>query len=532
MPKLKTLLLLFLSLLFVETFAMPDGPDKIKMTKARLKFNEQDYTAALKIYQDMYNQFQEDAELNFRIAECKILLNDQTGAIPYLEKARTTNDKIDKMLYLFLGKAYQEADRQEDAVKAYESFYNVKGVEKSDAEQAIFYKKQCQTALELIKHPVQVRITNMGEKINSDHNDYHPSFTADGKTMILTSRRGDGKNAKKDPNDGEFFEDIFITHFNDTTREWDKVEPVVGALNTDGHDAAFSITADGKRILSYKNENGGDIFQSKANKGGKWSAPAAFPKTINSPYWESYACLSPDGKTMYFVSERKDGFGNGDIYMSKKEGRDGWGKPENLGPKVNSTEDEVGVFLHPDGKTLFFSAKRSNSMGGYDIFKTSYDGTEWSSPENLGYPINTTGDEVDFVLATDGKKGYFVSKREGTLGGFDIFQVDLSAHNIMGSTDFKAQATNGLSILKGTVIDKDANTIYGATIKVFNADGKEVATGESDEEGNYFLTLEGDKDYTVQYAAAGFVDNSMKIYLPKEAGSTATVSKALVLERK
>ena len=157
MSKLKTLLFLFLSLIAVETFAGPDGPDKIKMTKARLKFNEQDYAAALKMYQDMYNQFPDDAELNFRIAECKIQMKDQAGAIPYLEKAKTSNDKIDKMLYLYLGKAYQESDRLEDAIKAYESFYNVKGVEKSDAEQAIYYKKQCQTALELMKHPLSDR---------------------------------------------------------------------------------------------------------------------------------------------------------------------------------------------------------------------------------------------------------------------------------------------------------------------------------------------------------------------------------------
>jgi len=515
-----------------ETFAMADGPDKIKMTKARLKFNEQDFSGAFKIYQELYNQYQTDAELNFRMAECKIQLNDQSGAIPFLETARTSNDKIDKMLYLYLGKAYQEADRHEAAITAYEAFYNVKGVQKADAEQAIFYKKQCQTALELIKHPVPVRISNMGEKINSEQNDYHPSFTADGKTMILTSRRGDGKNGKKDPNDGGYFEDIFISHFNDTTREWDKAEPVSGALNTDAHDAAFSITADGKRILSYKNENGGDIFMSKANKGGKWSAPIAFPKSINSPFWESYACLSLDGKTMYFSSERKDGFGSADIYMSKKEGRDNWSKPQNLGPKVNSTEDEVGVFLHPDGKTLFFSSKRANSMGGYDIFKTTFDGSEWSAPENLGYPINTTGDEVDFVLSTDGKKGYFVSKREGTLGGFDIFQVDLGSYSVMASADLKSETSNGLSIVKGTVIDKDANTIYGAIIQVIDADGKKIAEMESDEEGNYLLTVEGDKDYTIQCAASGFNSLTTKVYIPKGSGSTASISKALVLERK
>jgi Tol biopolymer transport system component len=516
--------------------AYADGPDKIKMAKARLKYNEQSYDAALKIYRELAEKFPNDAELNYNIAECYIQLKDDENVVLYLEKAKGTDDKVNKMLYFQLGRAYQETGKAEEAVKAYEAFYNVKGINKDDAEQAIFYKKQCQTAIELTKTPVNVRIANLGDKINSTHNDYHPSITADGKTMIFTSRRGgsDPKNQKKDPGDNEFYEDIFIAHYNDTTREWEAAESIPGGLNTDGHDAAFSITADGHRILSYKNEsgNGGDIYLSKSNKNGKWSPAKPLPKPINTGYWESYACLSADGNQLFFVSERKGGYGHGDIYVSKKEGRDAWSKPENLGAKVNSPEDEVGVFLHPNGKTLFFSSKRSNSMGGYDIFKTNFDGFEWSSPINLGYPINTTGDEVDFILSTNGQTGYFVSKREGTLGGFDIFKVDLTNYNVMGNEKASKAIPVGLSILKGTVIDKDANTIYGAVVKVLDETGKLVTYTESNEEGNYFLTVDGDRTYTITIQLAGFNDFSEKVYVTKDASGTQTVSKALVLERK
>ncbi len=524
---------LLVALLFFVSNCFADGPDKIKMAKAKLKYNEQDYNGALKLYREAAEKSPADAEVNYNIAECYIQLKDNENVVVYLEKVKATNDKLEKMLYFQLGRAYQEVGKPQEALTAYETFYNVKGIDKADAEQAIFYKKQCQTAIELTQKPVNVRITNMGKNINSEVNDYHPTVTADGKTMILTSRRGDGKSQKKDPSDNGFYEDIFISHFNDTTREWEKAEPILGGLNTDGHDAANSITADGHRILTFKNEpgNGGDIYMSKANKNGKWSPAKPLPKPINTPYWESYGCLSADGNNLYFVSERNSGLGRGDIYVSKKEGRDAWSKPENLGPKVNSAEDEMGLFLHPDGKTLFFSSKRSNSMGGYDIFKTTFDG-EWSAPVNVGYPINTTADEHDFVLSTDGKKAWFVSKREGTMGEYDIFQIDLTNYNIMGSDGFSKPVAHGLSILKGTVIDKDANTIYGAVVKILDDAGKMVTYTESDEDGNYFLTLDGDKDYTISVELSGFNDFKEKIFIPKDPAGTQTVAKGLVLDRK
>lgn len=508
-----------------------EGPDKIKMGKAKLKYNEQDYAGALKIYQELAAKSPQDAELNFRMAECYQQFKDVEKVVYHLEKARFANDKVDKLLHFMLGRAYQESGRTEDAIRSYESFYSVKGIDKNEAEQAVFYKKQCQTALALTQNPVNVIIRNLGENINSTSNDYHPSVTADGKTMIFTSRRGDGKSTKKDPNDDGFFEDIFITKFNDTTGKWNPSLTANGPINTENHDAAFSITADGNRIVTYINQNGGDLGMSKVSKAGKWSASKPFPKPINSNYWEAYGCLSSDGNTLYFTSERNGGQGSGDIWVSKKQGRDQWSKPENLGPKVNSPEDEVGIFLHPDGKTLFFSSKRSTSMGGYDIFKTTFDGAEWITPVNVGYPINTVGDDTDFVLSTDAKRAWFVSKRDNSLGGFDIYEADLSNYNILSGKSNVSQVKEGLSILKGTVIDKDANTIYGVVVKIMGEDGKLVNYNESDEEGNYFLTLPGDKNYTISVQFNGFIDYNEKVFLPLKLGGTETLVKPLVLER-
>ena len=302
--------------------------------------------------------------------------------------------------------------------------------------------KQCELAQKMLKNPIDVKIVNAGNNINSQYDDYSPSVSQDGKTMILTSRRSDTKGGQIHPGDGKYFEDVYISRLDSATQAWSKSTPIAGKINTNGFDASMCIAPDGQVIYLYVNIAGktgsGDIWASKLSSSGKWASPKAIKvsddikktERVNSSYFESSATITGDGETMYFVSERPGGQGNGDIYMAKKKGS-AWGKAVNLGDLINTEFSEISVFVHPDGNTLFFSSKGHDNMGGLDIFKSVKKDGEWSKPQNLGVPINTINDDLHFILMADNKLAYYSSEKGTGIGGRDIYAIDLSKIDIL-----------------------------------------------------------------------------------------------------
>ena len=248
---------------------------------------------------------------------------------------------------------------------------SAKKITESDVDRYIL---QVNTAKELMAAPVDVKVENMGAIINTKHADKTPCISADGRKLVFTSRRPETTDSPMDvEGDGGYFEDIYISNWDTVTKKWTEAETVPGNVNTDAHDACTSISPDGKQIYIYKNDindpesRGGDIFISKVVS-NKWKTPEPMGKPINSSFWEGGACVSTDGKTLYFISERKGGYGRADIWTSNRISKLEWSKPVNLGAEINSEYDEVGVFLAPDGKTLFFSSNGKGSMGSYDVF--------------------------------------------------------------------------------------------------------------------------------------------------------------------
>ncbi|OFX60323.1 MAG: hypothetical protein A2046_02670 [Bacteroidetes bacterium GWA2_30_7] len=259
-------------------------------------------------------------------------------------------------------------------------------------------------------------------------------------------------------------------------------------------------------------------------------------KLINSTYFESSACITSDGNTIFFVSERLDGYGNSDIYTSKKEGT-GWGKPVNIGSVINTIDDEIGVFIHPDGKTLFFSSNGHNTMGSYDIFMSVFKDGVWSIPVNMGYPINTTKDEIHFVLSTDGKTAYLSSSRDGGNGKTDIYQVDMTNYykaNKNIDKDLVNKLTGPtLSIVKGSIVDAETSlpVIIELIIKD-TEDNKEIAKVSSNEKGEYFITLPSEKKYEIIVNNNKYKPLDIKFKLPKGTNETYTLTKHILLNKK
>jgi Tol biopolymer transport system component len=284
----------------------------------------------------------------------------------------------------------------------------------------------------------------MGEMINSVHSEYHPSLTVDEQTLIFTRMRP----ADAETENGSKVEEDFYFSIKDKNG-WKPAISLGPPINTHSNEGAHSISPDGRYFFytgCERKEGYGscDLYVSE-KQGNKWAAPVNFGPIVNSEKWDAQPTISADGQTLVFVSGRPGGKGLADLWVSQKAANGQWQTPQNIGDSLNTDLDEYGPFLHPDGKTLYFTSSGHPGMGGKDIFysKKKADG-KWSKPVNIGYPINTKADEVHMVVSADGKKGYFSSDREGGFGKRDLYYFDL----------YEGAQPQPVTFLRGKVRDK------------------------------------------------------------------------------
>ena len=519
-----------------------DGPSKMQLMRVKNLMNGGDYYAALRLIREMEKVDSASAEILSLSGECNFILKNYDDAERRLEASIQVAPSEDVDKYFMLGRVKQLKGKLDEAIANYEQYLKLQPKKSEVSVEAEDYIAQCNAAASMLKNPRNVRMTNLGESINTEYSDYSASVSADGKTMIFTSRRPESTGKKQDPEDGKFFEDIFIARKDSVSGKWMAAEPIEGNLNTEGHDANMSISADGKQIFVYRNvgyTRSGEIFVSKLGRTGKWSEAKPVEGDVNTSYFESSACVSPDGKTMYFVSERdKGGFGMGDIYMSRREGKNEWGKAVNLGPNINDEYDQIGVFMHPDGKTMYFASNSPKAIGGYDIFKTTFENGSWTKPENLGAPINTFGDERFFCMSTDGQTAWLSSDRTGTAGELDIWEIDFSSvkketdANIETATTPIVPKGPALSIVSGKIIDSFAGELVEADLTITDRESGKSVSVQTDENGQYFSTLEGNKNYILQITKEGFAPYKFEFFLKAQDEGTFTLEKMIVLDKK
>lgn len=528
---LSMVVLLGINTLCAQKSVIVKSEEQVKLFNAQQRFYAGDYDAALKIYSDVLTTKPNDAGIIFHIAECYFEMGKFAEATERANKAKSIDPKANENISLLLGKLYQQSGQLDSALTEFNNYKTLVGEGKKLKDSgAETYIEQLTTAKEMIANPVDVKINNPGDVINSEFDDKAPSISADGKTLIFTSRRPGRSSALDVEGDKKYFEDIYMSRWDTIKKNWMSAELIPGSINTDGHDACTSISPDGKTIYIYKNDiegesRGGDIYTSRLGSSNKWGAPATMGKPINTTYWEGGACISPDGKTLYLVTERPGGLGHGDIYTATKKSRTEWNAPVNIGPDINTAEDEGGIFLAPDGKTLFFSSKGHTSMGGYDIFKTVLENGKWSKPLHLGYPINTINNDMSFTVSIDAQTGYFTSDRKGGLGERDIYTVDLTNYPVL-ERDMKPKPVNTgpvMAILKGDVFDATKGSGMEAEVVIFNDAGEKVGSTTSDANGGqYFITLEAGKTYTVKLNVSGYkpIEEKVEIKAAKEGATT------------
>ena len=360
---------------------------------------------------------------------------------------------------------------------------------------------------------VRIEIQKLGIKVNSEFNDYAPVVTADGGTLFYTSRRPLTMKEKKRNNESR--ENVYRSDMNDDSKEWNESVALPETINNPvRYNSNIAISNDGQRLLIYRDDRygNGDIYESFL-KGETWSEPVPMPKAINSDAHESSASIAPDGRTIYFVSEREGGQGGRDIWKSTKGTNGEWSAAENLGNVINTKTDEESVFIHPDGKTLFFSSKGHNSTGGYDVFKSVYDNGKWSQPLGLGEPINTTGDDLFFVLTADGSMGYYASSR-----GDQVKNI-YSIHFIPKQTEKKTEQPN-LTVLKGVIRDFKTKTPLEAKI-IITDNTLNTVIGEfnsNSASGKYLIPLPGGKNYGIAVSAEGYLFHSENVDIAEVEG--------------
>ncbi len=509
-----------------------------KKLKARQAYLSYDYPTAVRLYNEILAIKPTDAEAAFHLGECFQEQNDNDQAITYFEKAEKEDPVCDDNLHLKLGISYQQTIKLDSAIIEFNKYKELvknsaSRINQSGVDQ---YIQQCKTAKDLMAHPVNVKIDNLGEAVNTSYDEKSPSVTADGKMLIFTSQRPLTQVPKDENGNDDLLDNVYSAKWDSVNKKWALSYPVEGFVNSSNDKTACSsISPDGLIMFIYKNNNsdaiGGDIYISKRERSGRWGQPKSIGKPINTSYYEDCATLSPDGNTLFFISEKPGGYGNADIYSSEKISKDQWTEPVNLGPVINTAYDEGGMSMAPDGKTLFFSSTGHNSMGSYDIFKSvKNDSGEWSEPVNLGYPINTVNTDVSFTMSADTRYAYFASNRKGGLGGRDIYRVDLTANPLLGSSNGKGVAT-GLSILRGKISDSKGKPIQDASVTINDSANTKVASLKTNSEGLYFITLKANSRYKIRVAYKGYKSSNTPVKLPSSPTGTYSMTEDIMLEK-
>jgi tetratricopeptide (TPR) repeat protein len=474
------------------------------------------YLQAAKNFLELLELNPKNFNISYKVGLCYLGINgEKPKAIPYLEQAasnvsskykdnhKETSAPTDALLQL--ARAYHLASQFNNAISAYKK-YKTK-VPKADKELIANLDRQIEMCLNgsaISGQPISAEVTRLGDNINSIYDEYSPVIDASETVMIFTSRRPNS-TGRFVAEDEKYYEDIYVSLKKDG--EWQPPTSIGENINTEGHEATISLSADGQRLFIYRDDFGdGNIYESKL-EGGVWQEPKMLNDNINSTYRETHVSITANGQLLYFTSDRAGDSGM-DIYQAGLLPNGDWGKPVKLSDKINTPFDEEAPFIHPDGKTLFFSSKGHSSMGGYDIFFSVMDDVgNWSVPMNMGIPVNTADDEYFFNTSPDGKRGYYSSSNQNGKGGKDIFMMNMGLEEEIPLTIYKGVFS----------LEEDGELPPNALVTVSNNESGEMfgMYKPRGDNGAFVLILHPGNNYNIAYSADGYMYRSEKLFVPE-----------------
>lgn len=394
--------------------------------EAESYFLYEEYNEALPLYIQLSQLYPKNDNINYRLGLCYLNIPyEKAKAITYLDKAtKNINPKYkasslketaappDAVYYL--GDAYRVNNQLEKAIALYKRFKQSSSPEEFDHQMVDNNIRACENALILQKQPILVTYSNLGENINTRFSENNAVISGDEATIVYSSRL-------------QFYHAVFFSVKKNGN--WSEPVNINPDLLVDDDCFPVGISYDGRELILYRNDDDlGDLYVSRLIN-GKWSKIKKLNSNINTKYWESHACLSRDGKKLFFTSNRKDSYGGLDIYIASRTdvNSDNWGQPRNLGNTVNSPLNEETPFITADDQKLYFSSLGHNGMGGYDIFvsQAGSDGS-WSKPQNVGYPLNTTDHDLFYQPLNNGNEGYIALAKNDSYGRNDIYKIQIS----------------------------------------------------------------------------------------------------------
>ena len=451
------------------------APAQAQSTRKDLKtgnkfFEQENYRAAIPYYEKVLAKDPNNAKALFN-AGISYMSFDKEKASDYIYKAQKLKPKVSKDVDYWLGRVDHLNYNFDEAIAhyaAYNATLKKNDQRKEELSQLIAHSKNAKVQF---NSPKDIFVKNLGPTINTQYSEHSPVISSDDKLLIFTSRGenvtgasgsvSDKKN-KSVAADGEYYEDVFeATRIDD--ENWQKPRSLSGVLNGKGHDASVQLFDNDTKLLMYRNDNNGDLFVTDKT-GGDWTAPKPLDGNINSKAFESDAFITPDGLTLYFSTGKFSEDGTLDLYTATRTaiGSD-WGTARSLGANINTKYDDDSPYLSKDGKTLYFSSRGHNTMGGYDIFKSEYDeaGRKWGPAQNMGYPVNTPDDDSYYRLSPDGSYAYLSSYRIGGYGEKDIYTINyIKNANIIGKVFSKRDSTTVIPgvelVFSGAQADKTA----------------------------------------------------------------------------
>ena len=427
-----TFIILFILCSLISIIAQKSDEDlRLYFSDAEFFLAEEEYVDALYDYLELYNNgFEDNANINYRIGICYLHIPGQKDkAITYLEKA-IKNTKLNNResvfrekkapldAYLYLGNAYRVNNNLDKAIVSYNKYKELlPSSDKANIEYADKQIDACNVALKYLENPIDIYKTNLGDLINNNASNYKAVISGDGNTLVYM-------------NELPFYDAVYFSRFEDG--QWTEPVNITSQIQSDGDQFVSSISYDGTQLFLTKEDNFNSDIYTSSYINEQWTKSIHLAKPVNSKYWESHASISKDGKTLFFTSNRRGGQGEMDIYKSVLNEKGEWDNPENLGSIVNTALNEDTPFITEDGKSLFFSSQGHSSMGGYDIYISSINNEgNLSEPLNLGYPINTTDDDLFYYPWNNGQIAYLALLEPGGYGKEDIYKITTEEEKII-----------------------------------------------------------------------------------------------------
>ncbi|MDA3893809.1 MAG: hypothetical protein PF517_19265 [Salinivirgaceae bacterium] len=508
---IKYIIVVFLCFFFIENaFAqnIDNKEDKSTVKKAISAFNNEDFIVAKQLFLGLIEKYPNNFEFNYYVGACYLNTRyNKSKAIPYLSKAiEEGRELLPSIIHRDLGDLNHKIYSFDKALYHYKQYLKLEGYNDEFSGYCMRMIEICENAIEITKDTINLSIKNLGWPINSVNSEFAPYVSTDDSILFFTKSTfytDEELAATKNP---DTVDHIYLSVSEDGM--WSKPKEIkLRGINSE-HDVSIAgMSPDGEFIyINAYNQDNQDIYYARY-KGKASLELELLPEPINSKYWEGKITISHDGTTIWFASDRPGGVGGADIYKSQKLTNNTWSEPINLREPINTVYDENAPFIHPAGNLFYYSSKGHNTIGGFDIFSVILnDQNNLLLPENMGFPINTTGDDTYFVLSANGNTAYFSSSYGNKYNNHDLFEIKMNL-NIP------------LTLVKGNISLGDINELRNTKIRVVD-----LETGQKQKyiynpnpvTGNFLMIFPPGKSYKMIIEAKNYVPKNIDIFVPNQ----------------